>query len=356
MGQPYGTQPEGGLVDRPLPRRRYAPASDTRSGTRSRVYIGQARTKFQEGRCVLCRTVAPLRLSHILPAWGRRFVDGEMYATAGQGRYEYVTHDEDKEYLLCARCEQYLGDAENYLSRLCKGDASSLRRMRVNVTDGSLVHGVRRTLIFRALLGILLKAHYSETTMYARHRFADKLAQRLRQRLLADDYPPNYEVNAIRWMDYGGTCPPRDHMRVEIVQGERGAGGEVALAGMLFIVAISGHLLTRDDDSVVPAQFRGLSADRPWCVAVGDIRYNMYIAQEVGVAVELLADVPDNRPLTDETPCPCGLAENKRFADCCKYVWYYHEALPTLGQKPDTHSCSMYPSGQCPPLLAPRQW
>src|SRR4051812_5521414 len=51
--------------------------------------------------------------------------------------------------------------AENYLARLCRGAAKDLSAIGVELTQGPGLSGVDRRLVMRALLGIVLKSHWS---------------------------------------------------------------------------------------------------------------------------------------------------------------------------------------------------
>lgn len=322
-------EPDPGDVQ---PRRRYVPGTRIDDGSRVRVYSGHAKTKGVKGQCALCLKRGPLRLSHITPAWAIRQVGKPLMPTAERGQVEFQDYDDHKEYLLCPGCEQHLGASEKYLAALTRGEAQTLARIGVQLTDGFVLHRVRRPLVLRAICGLVFKTHLSEAGVYEHKTLPNRLASRLRQRILSDDYPDEFKVYAAKWMDFGGAFPPRDVCYIAFYETPNGFFAALELGGVFFLLRFKGWTPYYEASSHAP-----LTANRPWEWGVTDIRASGWRAQKMKISVDQAVQIPDQRPLTAETPCPCG-APNAAYRDCCLGRWVDTDKLPAAIIDP-SHVC-----------------
>jgi hypothetical protein len=121
------------------------------------------------GTCGLCGIESVLRLSHIVPSWAYQWMKREGAVVGSLPSRGVVTQRQDgtKHYLLCEVCEQHLGQAEAYVAAFSRGTRADLDRLGVMVGDGPTVYGLNLAMVYRCLLGILIKAHYSDVPPFA---------------------------------------------------------------------------------------------------------------------------------------------------------------------------------------------
>ena len=121
------------------------------------------------GQCLLCGTVKPLRLGHIVPRWLYKWVKREGKIIGDYKTLKICAEEQDgrKHYLLCDSCEQFFGEAEAYVALLQDEDlqhkwpAVGLRQIKQN-----LIEGINYDLVLRFLLGVAFKAHHAESAPY----------------------------------------------------------------------------------------------------------------------------------------------------------------------------------------------
>ena len=118
-----------------------------------------------------------------------------MKAEGGvHGRYNSLgvvtaVQDGNKHYLLCAPCEQYLGEAENYLAILCRSSRAEFAVRGLTILPDCHLEGVNRTLVMRGLLGILFKAHFAPSAPFHTSKLDRGSRDSLQRAILRDEYP-----------------------------------------------------------------------------------------------------------------------------------------------------------------------
>lgn len=233
--------------------------------------------------------------------------------------------DGTKHYLLCGKCEQYLGVAENHLAQICR--MTELKQGSLTLTQGPGLQGVNRNLIMRAVLGILLKAHFAPSAPYRKVHLKKAELNQFRSRLLRDDYDsPMMSLIAFKWVSVVKEgVNPRALVFAELTQIMGARTFDLLIGGWSFTLIMSLAQLVhyRKRDLALP--YWKLKEDSWWPIMLGEISEHRYFDQ---LAEDDIRDRPDpwsKWPLT--RACPCGLDENRSFADCCRYTWCW---LPTL--------------------------
>lgn len=143
------------------------------------------------GRCWLCAEQTTLLLSHAIPRWAYRGWAGSGGGVALTWNREQASTVQDgaKFYLLCRRCEQFLGEGESLLRRLHYDTDETLRQHGLSIDtlpSGLLrIGGERLPVLHRALVGIAFKAliTHERQTVGVSARLGE-----LRAALQADDY------------------------------------------------------------------------------------------------------------------------------------------------------------------------
>lgn len=148
--------------------------------------------------CKLCKEEKKLLLSHIVPKWMYSFLKNESADKILIGNYPSINKDRvilqdgTKQYLLCSECEQFLGDAENYVKRL----------MYVPYTV------VEPELIQRFIIGIAYKAHYSNIAPYHQITIKKSYLEFIRESLLDKTFrEKNFMISAIAYEPSDGVDP-----------------------------------------------------------------------------------------------------------------------------------------------------
>lgn len=296
-------------------------------GDRSKELYGSDRRLVGgvQGRCKLCQEAKTLRLSHIAPKWAYRWMKEEG---AVVGRYDSLgvttrSQDGNKHYLLCSACEQYLGDAESYLAALTRGTAEDLAANGVSMFPGPVLSNVKAHLVYRALVGLLIKTHYSDSPPYHRVGVRRRNLEALRQAVVQDSYG-RFRVLATRWMcTLTPGINPRSMMFESIVRPEGFAIFAATLGGTEWVLFF-------EHAPIAARQFEPMLMGCNYLpVMLGDITQHRKL-EEVKNAIGDAVDVPAPWQLSSrDEPCPCGLDVTRNFGDCCADTWCYAAEVST---------------------------
>jgi len=222
-----------------------------------------------------------------------------------------MMQDGAKHYLLCADCEQYLGVGENALSRISSARVASLERHGLAVealgTSRWHVTGDRRNLIWRGLLGIALKYHYSpsaEATLPPATSI-----EGLRKAILQDDYSALFPPTGAKWFSFASTegVNPRAATLVSFNR-MLGVSGPPLMA--LMIGGIT-WFVPLTDEALGPEFGRG------WVIECVDIRINALMFDDWEGVESHFEDRWMSASMGD--PCPCG--SGSVAATCCRKSW-----------------------------------
>ncbi|GAA2911321.1 hypothetical protein Acy02nite_89930 [Actinoplanes cyaneus] len=267
-------------------------------------------------------------MSHIAPKWAYKWMksEGGVIGTARQGTVSFRKQDGDKHYLLCASCEDFLGKAEDYLSRLTRGTSADLASIGVTLGRGPTLAGINHTLITRGLLGILYKVHYARAAPYDQIRLDQPLIERLRTRILNDDYPDHsLLVVATKWMagtDLQG-ANPKSIVIAELLDRPGGAKiFDLFMGGWSWSIVISSaknYLKGMEEFTLRP--------NGSWRLMFGDLALHRYFAkpdpaEEYPEMAGMFKVHPDEdwSSFAPNAPCPCGLG-SLDFGACCQRTW-----------------------------------
>lgn len=138
------------------------------------------------GICPLCETEKQLRLSHIVPKWAYYWMKQEDRGRI-VGNYEslgvnVIEQDGSKNYMLCDSCEQFFGDAENYVKVLMHGnEADKIAKGITRIGDN---HVVDFDKIQRFALGLVFKAHYGKSAPFHNISLIEEQISSVRLRIL----------------------------------------------------------------------------------------------------------------------------------------------------------------------------
>lgn len=296
-------------------------------GDRSKEFYGSDRRLVGgiQGRCKLCREIKILRLSHISPKWAYRWMKEEGGVV---GRYDSLgvrtrSQDGNKHYLLCSACEQYLGDAESYLAALTRGTAEDLAANGVSMFPGPVLSNVKVHLVYRALVGLLIKTHYSNSPPYHHVAVRRRNLEALRQAVVQDSYD-HFRVLATRWMS--SLTPginPRAMMFESIVRPEGFAVFTATLGGTEWALFF-------EHAPIAAQQFEHLLMGCNFLpVLLGDITEHRNL-EEVKNAIGDAVDGAEPWQLSSrDEPCPCGLDVTRNFGNCCADTWCYSAEVST---------------------------
>jgi hypothetical protein len=280
------------------------------------------------GLCGLCQQISPLLLSHVVPKWAAQWSKAEGMPL---GRYRSIgavteTPDYPKFYLLCFDCEQLLGSAEGYISRLCKGTASELLAAGIWLRPGDQVtflHHVDTTLVFQAIAGTLLRAHLAPHIMFKRVSLSRYELREIRSAILNGHFPAErFAMFAAKWMNT--TIPgmnPRSLLFPAFDRMFGGASFDLTMGGMSWTFFIGPaprwrQFVFPDCDGEDPV-FLGFN-DR-WKISTVELAGLRHLAPEDRPEFELVFD--SNWEDVDASgPCPCGLADST-FDSCCSGRW-----------------------------------
>jgi len=289
------------------------------------------------GTCRLCATNGNLRLSHVVPKWAYRWMklEGGVHGSLKEQTIWYAEQDGDKHYLLCDTCEQYLGEAERYLSLLARGTAQDLQRINVEIRHNKngipILHGVNTRLVMRGTLGILYKIHFSDSALFAKYKFDELLIRSLSKRIQNDNYPSHsIRLFATKWLAAGDLKGnPKAMMFPElIVDPDRPKVFDLLMGGWSWSLVLGNR--HRGEVSQVIRNYY-LSESEPWPIMVGDISWHrMFKADDEGPERMQFKHSMDRKIWDDidlASLCPCGLGELD-FAGCCMDRWVLMDKPP----------------------------
>lgn len=250
-----------------------------------------------------------MQLSHIIPKWAYSWHKGEggVRHSPSYTKQTFQLQDGHKHYLLCFDCEQFLGEAENYLRKFSVFQPSSLVSigLEVRAIDISKYEllGTKRSMIQRALFGIALKTHYAPSNT---HRiYSERAVQRLRESILADDYPVFSEPFGVKW--YNGTignANPRAYCGAGLIRYRNGAAiGAIHLGGVDWYIQL-------EDNCRNELLY-------PWMVTLNSVEYR----QSWNPSWQYFeSEIPhDVWAVSSDDSCPCGSL--KEYRKCCKNGW-----------------------------------
>lgn len=314
--------------------------------------LGDRRTPGVTGSCCLCEQSGPLMLSHVEPKWSYGLIDGdEFFQTVAGMKAKVPRRDGAKAYLLCEECEQHLGQAERYLSHLCKGGSDELVLGGLTLEaptqakkDGTrvLVRGCDMTLMCRALVGILLKKHWFDQKHYPdRVKLSNKEVAVLRAALLHDNYPRHkYAIHAIKWFDARPIGLSPKSLIVVSVTESLPRKVEILIGGISFYFYLKGSMPggsratnTFPGESLV-AGIRGswtvFCADFMECVhfrSYFDLMFPDFTPAQLRAMFKQQMSSSQLRP--EDHLCPCG-RPGSRFDSCCEGLWIDCEGLADM--------------------------
>lgn len=322
------------------PARNFAPGRATADGSHvgTQVFYSHKRGTVV-GECKLCGDHARLLLGHILPKWSALMLSGQpIYNTYNSIENYYTTQDGGKEYLFCASCEQHLGEAENYLAHISRGMHSDLSKVGVQIEAGGRLHRLDQKLIYRAVLGIFLKAHLSEIPMYENAKLETKLCSSIKHQILTDNYPRDvYNIQAIKWFDWSESgALPRDTCSASVQRSSTSITGFIQLGGMEFRANFrtQRHIL-----SEFPAD-SFLKLGKPWNIIVADVLDQRVLGQTQQDLYSSVSRRIDTFTFPLTSPCPCHSPRGEDYKNCCHGRWYPSERR-TGGELVDrSHQCS----------------
>lgn len=156
----------------------------------------------KSGACPMCLNERQLILSHVTPKWCYHWAKLEGNGSF-VGSYPSIgrnvrIQDGSKHYMLCTECDQYLGDAENYVKFLMHGNLAEQQKIQIKrtVIDESyeVYHDVNVELVQRFMLGLALKSHYANSAPFHNIKLNAGTVEKVRNRLLNPkvddlDYP-----------------------------------------------------------------------------------------------------------------------------------------------------------------------
>jgi hypothetical protein len=141
--------------------------------------------------CKLCGQLSTLRLSHIAPKWMYDYLKSESSKRIIKGNYpsidsyDVIHQDGGKHYLLCDKCEQSLGDAENHVKMLM----TSKENVFINTE-----------LIQRFLLGLAYKSHFATSAPFHKINIRQKYLGYIKESLLKKEFrETNFFITAIEF-------------------------------------------------------------------------------------------------------------------------------------------------------------
>jgi hypothetical protein len=226
------------------------------------------------------------------------------------------TQDTSKHYLLCDDCEQWLGESENYLAVLARGDRVELQSRGIQMLPGPTLTGVDGRLIRRAVLGVLFKGHFAPSTPWSNFELDDKFVASLRRRIRRDDYSElSHPLFATKWM----SCEaPGANARAITWPAWRDRPGltafDLMMAGWSWTVVFRGWSgLVRGE--MLSERFNlGVG---PWDVFLGELT-NSRAVQE-NSKMNWNGDKEQWWEWDRGRDCPCGL--DRTYGDCCADTW-----------------------------------
>lgn len=296
-------------------------ASWDSDGTR-RYRLTDRRGALVVRECLLCTRRRRLRLSHVHPAWTGEAHRGEGGFVRGYRRDTgddlHLEQDFAKHYLLCDECEQFVGESENYVKRLSRGQPSDLTAIGVART-GYRADGLRRDLVFRFIASFLLRSHAAVSAPHI--RLPHGLVTELRSSIVQDDFAPSrHQLSIAKVYSAAPGVNPRAHaIRHLHLSGGR-AVFEVLLGGLYFVYFLRAP--TRRNRGWDEDEFRllmepvSVGASDTLILPVEMLDLNI-LKQDAGVSLDTEVSLP---PVQMDDPCPCGWGVGS-LRECCGSTW-----------------------------------
>lgn len=225
------------------------------------------------GICPLCQGEKQLILSHIAPKWVYYWAKQEDRGRI-VGNYEslgvsVIEQDGSKHYILCQSCDQFLGDAENYVKMLMHGSVDEKAKLGIQI-DNENYRGLNFELIQRFVFGLMFKAHFATSAPYHNISFSNEILADIRDRIINPiqedlDYP----IIAMRFNSE--IVPDIDPKAIIIPKYQKGENNEdlisFLLAGWEWVIFFNKN---RWFDKTEFINMR-LLTDRTMLIPVGDI-------------------------------------------------------------------------------------
>lgn len=293
------------------------------SGDRTVRVVGSDRRSRIVRPCMLCADFAELKLGHVAPRWAALWTKNEGYVSGSYRSLgvETRTQDYPKHYMFCADCEQLLGEAENYVSRITRGTSDDLKLVGVSLSlqgDFPRLSGVDEVLVLRAIAGIALKAHLAPHQLYKRTNLSRAEANQLRKAIQSDIYPASRFALYAQKL-FNRTVPganPRASLFISQVRRHGGVATHVFMAGMVWSLFLGPSERWRADFTKDLPSFLFLGSERNWFINPGEWIVDPHVASNPPIEWDDLIPV---RKLLQTEPCPCGL--DRDFQSCCSGRW-----------------------------------
>lgn len=271
------------------------------------------------GTCILCGTDAQLELGHVVPRWAGKWLKDEGYVL---GKYDSLgvhtrSQDIEKHYMMCRKCENFLGVAEGYLANIVRGTREELaaRSLTLHRETDELVRldNVDSTLVLRALLGVLFKAHVSPHHVFRHIRLPAWALKEVLAALKQDIYSRDrFSVIALKIMNL--TVPdvnPRARIEADLRLFGPGVGTALRFGGFSFMVHV-GAVDRFALEDMMPSLRPG---GGEWRIGIGEFIYEPGILPNEDFNVPLIP----GRYVSATDRCPCGL--DRQFSQCCQGRW-----------------------------------
>ena len=183
--------------------------------------------------CPLCKKEKKLVLSHVTPKWCYKWAKNEGNGSF-TGNYPSLNvsvkeQDGSKHYMLCQECDQFLGDAENYIRIIMHGSASDQQKKGISRTilesGNEIYKGVDVELIQRFLLGLVLKSHYASSAPFHNIKLDVEKLEMIRDRIINPQMEDlDYPIISMEF--YSKLVPDIDPKAIMIPQQTKGETGE----------------------------------------------------------------------------------------------------------------------------------
>lgn len=276
--------------------------------------------------CLLCGAVAALKLGHVAPRWAGLWIKQEGYVQGHYRSKDLITKNQDipKHYFFCADCEQYLGQAENYLSRLTRGTAKDIKLIHAELYlagDLPFLRKPNARLILRGLAGIVLKAHLSPHQLYSSTTLSKAEVAELKRAIMMDRYPASrFAVYAQKL--FNRTVPganARASLFIDQVRRHGGVATHIQMGGMPWTIYLGPAQRWREDFINDVPEDVFLSERRDWAIVAGEWILDPH--HSFGFDPAKLARLRAGNLILPDDDCPCGLG--LPFQECCAGRWLH---------------------------------
>jgi hypothetical protein len=151
----------------------------------------------KKGKCALCEKEKTLRMSHVEPKWCLKWAKqedkGKLIVINRSLGITTIEQDGSKHYMLCDDCEQFLGEAENYIKTLMHGTIQEQAKKGIRKGESFFLN-TNLELIQRFMFGLTLKSHFATSAPFHNFTISNKLVDELRNRIfnpiVNDDHYP----------------------------------------------------------------------------------------------------------------------------------------------------------------------